>query len=206
MGLISGFNHVVLVTNDMDKTVRFYRDVLGLKVCATVARETRPPGVITRSGDEWSRLYFFELGNGDTLAFAEFQGKDTTAEKSYFSGAWPGEGRPITRLQKMEHIALNVDSLRQLKAVQQRLRKAGFKVSEVQDLKGSPFVKSIYIYDPNGIPLEIATFDKKDPGWRTRKKGDWFRDPNPVPALRPAKGRQGVSAPAAMASKAAARG
>ncbi|MBM4405783.1 MAG: VOC family protein [Chloroflexi bacterium] len=193
MGLITGFNHVVLVTNDMDKTVRFYRDALGLRVAATVTRATRPPGTLTRSGDEWNRLYFFDVGNGDTLAFAEFPGKDTTAEKSYFFGAWPGEGRAITRLQKMEHIALNVEGLRQLKAVQKRLRSKGILVSEVQDLKGSPFVKSIYVYDPNWIPLEVATFDRKTPAWRRRKKSDWFNDPSPVPALRPAKASRRVN-------------
>ncbi len=203
MGLITGFNHVVLVTNDMEKTVRFYRDVLGLKLIATVAPSTRPPGTLTRSGNEWNRLYFFELGNGDTLAFAEFLGKDTIAEKSYFFGAWPGEGRPITRLQKMEHIALNVEGERQLKTVQKRLRRAGFAVSEVQDLKGSPFVKSIYVYDPNGIPLEVATFDRKDPSLKTRKASDWFRDMNPVPALRPAKSARRANGAVAVKAKAA---
>lgn len=203
MGLITGFNHVVLVTSDMEKTVRFYRDVLGLKLIATVAPSTRPPGTLTRSGDEWNRLYFFELGNGDTLAFTEFQGKDTIAEKSYFSGAWPGEGRPITRLQKMEHIALNVEGERQLKTVQKRLRSAGFAVSEVQDLKGSPFVKSIYLYDPNGIPLEVATFDRKDPSWKKRKASDWFRDMNPVPALRPAKGARKTNGAVAVKARSA---
>lgn len=29
-----GVNHLALVTNDMDKTVRFYRDVLGMRLIA----------------------------------------------------------------------------------------------------------------------------------------------------------------------------
>ncbi|MCH8195935.1 MAG: VOC family protein, partial [Chloroflexi bacterium] len=31
-----GINHLVLVTNDMDKTVRFYRDALGMQVVGTM--------------------------------------------------------------------------------------------------------------------------------------------------------------------------
>ncbi|MEK7873334.1 MAG: VOC family protein, partial [Chloroflexota bacterium] len=30
-----GVNHLAMVTNDMDKTVRFYRDILGLRLVAT---------------------------------------------------------------------------------------------------------------------------------------------------------------------------
>ncbi|MBI3743859.1 MAG: VOC family protein [Chloroflexi bacterium] len=182
---ITGFNHVVLVTNDMDKTVRFYRDLLGLKVKATVGAAKRPPGLIgTRADDAWKRLYFLELPNGDTLAFVEFPKMDTGAEASYFSGVWPGKGRAVTRPQKMDHVALNVDSRKALVAVQRKLRAAGHTVSDVQDLGGSPFVKSIYVYDPNGIPLEIASWDVNNRVWAKRRRGDWFADPDPVPALR----------------------
>lgn len=185
MGGISGFNHVVLVTNDMDQTVRFYRDILGLKVKATVGVNTRPPGLIgRRSDDAWKRLYFFELGNGDTLAFVEFPGRDTTAEASYFAGVWPQGGKQVRDPRKLDHVALNVDSRDDLVAFQRRLRDHGVAVSEVQELGGSPFVKSIYCYDPNGIPLEIATWDPKDPAWRDRPEKAWFADPEPVPALR----------------------
>ncbi len=185
MASITGFNHVVLVTNDMDKTVRFYRDVLGLKVKATVGVTTRPPGLIgRRSGDAWKRLYFFELGNGDTLAFVEFPGKDTRSDASYFQGVWPQGGRRVRAPRKMDHLALNVDTRKDLAAFQTRLREHGFQVSEIQELGGSPFVKSIYCYDPNGIPLEISTFDVRDPAGRDRPEKAWFADPEPVPALR----------------------
>jgi catechol-2,3-dioxygenase len=36
MGRISGINHLVLFTQDMNEGVRFYRDVLGLRVVRTV--------------------------------------------------------------------------------------------------------------------------------------------------------------------------
>ena len=34
-------------------------------------------------------------------------------------------------------------------------------MSEVGSIDGPPFVKSIYFYDPNGIALEIATWEEK---------------------------------------------
>ncbi len=78
----------------------------------------------------------------------------------------------------MDHLALNVGTLRQLKQVQKKLRDAGLTVSEIQDLAGSPFVKSIYFYDPNGIPLEIATWDRS-----VRSKAKRLSDPSPVAAM-----------------------
>ena len=178
---ITGFNHVVFVTDDMEKTVKFYCGVLGLKVKATVASSRKPSGLIgkQRAADAWNRLYFFELGNGDTLAFVEFPGFDTMSESSFFINLWPGKGLLVQRPQKLDHVALNVEDRDALAAAQQRLREAGYAVSDLQELGGSPFVMSIYVYDPNGIPLEIATW-----GGESRGKSEWFVDPNPVPSLR----------------------
>ncbi len=178
---ITGFNHVVFVTNDMEKTVRFYHTLLGLKVKATVASSRKPSGLIgkQRADDAWNRLYFFELGNGDTLAFAEFPGFDTTAESSYFWGLWPGKTLKVQRPQKLDHVALNVEDRDALVAVKQRLEAAGYQASEIQELGGSPFVLSVYVYDPNGIPLEIAAW-----GGQNRDAAEWYVDPNPVPSLR----------------------
>ncbi|MBI3743875.1 MAG: VOC family protein [Chloroflexi bacterium] len=178
---ITGFNHVVFVTDDMEKTVRFYRNVLGLTVKATVASSRKPSGLIgkQRAADAWNRLYFFELANGDTLAFVEFPGFDTTSESSFFINLWPGKGLKVQRPQKLDHVALNVENRDALVAVQQRLLEAGYAPSDLQELGGSPFVMSIYVYDPNGIPLEIAAW-----GGPSRNSSEWFVDPNPVPSLR----------------------
>ena len=180
---ITGLNHLVLVTDDMEKTVRFWCDVLGLWIKATVGAGKRPPGALIET-EGWNRLYFFEMGNGDTIAFVEFLGQDVTAERSYFDQIWPGNGRPIVRPQKMDHIALNVDSKEDLVSYQSLLRAEGYEVSEVQELEGSPFVKSIYLYDPNGIPLEISTWDVANPATVSRAPEAYLTDPDPVPALK----------------------
>ena len=60
----AGINHLALVTNDMDKTVRFYRDVLGMEVVGSLSGEIEP-GVSMRH-------YFFSIGQGNTVAFFEW--------------------------------------------------------------------------------------------------------------------------------------
>ena len=187
MAHINGFNHVVLVTSDMDKTVRFYRDVLGLKVKATQGAGSSTQGVLAqRPGgqDDFKRLYFFELSNGDCLAFVEFPGKDTRPEPSYFSHIWPGDAQTAGPTRKLDHLALNVDSRDDLVAYQERLRAHEVPVSEIQELKGAICVKSIYCYDPNGIALEISTWDLGDPWWNERTEEAFFADLDPVPAFQ----------------------
>src|SRR5438445_12272459 len=62
-----GVNHLALVTPDMDATVRFYAGVLGMRLCATLMAGPM-------------RHYFFEIGDGQTVAFFEIAGAETFAK------------------------------------------------------------------------------------------------------------------------------
>ncbi len=193
--MIDGFNHVVFVTNDMEQTARFYCDVLGFRIKATVGNEAAKnkdalnfAGQLAPTGDAWTRIYFFEVGERDTLAFVEVPGLDTKADPSQFSPLWPGQPRPPARPQKLDHLAFNVADRERLIAIQKHLRDVGVTVSEIGSIDGPPFVKSIYFYDPNGIALEVATWDFADPAWAERTHR-MFHDPNPVPTLRAAQGK-----------------
>src|SRR5947209_20558342 len=55
-----GVNHLALITNDMDATVRFYDGVLGMRLVAHL-------------GNEHFRHYFFECGPENTIAFFEYR-------------------------------------------------------------------------------------------------------------------------------------
>ena len=59
-----GINHLALVTNDMDATVRFYHGTLGARLLATIGA----PGF---------RHYFFEFGPQCTVAFFEYRDSPT---------------------------------------------------------------------------------------------------------------------------------
>ena len=60
-----GINHLAMVTNDMEKTVRFYRDILGMPLVAATGN---------RPGSYPYRHYFFEIGPNNTIAFFEWPG------------------------------------------------------------------------------------------------------------------------------------
>ena len=58
---IRGVNHLALVCKDMARTVEFYRDVLGMPLVETI---DLPGGR--------GQHFFFDIGNGDSLAFFWF--------------------------------------------------------------------------------------------------------------------------------------
>jgi catechol 2,3-dioxygenase-like lactoylglutathione lyase family enzyme len=58
--LIKGLNHLAFITDDMTKTVRFYRDLLGMTLQAGI-------------GHDGYRHYFFQMGTGQ-VAFFEYAG------------------------------------------------------------------------------------------------------------------------------------
>jgi catechol 2,3-dioxygenase-like lactoylglutathione lyase family enzyme len=57
---IRGVNHIAMVCADMSRTVRFYRDVLGMQLVKTL---DIPGG---------GQHFFFDIGNDDCLAFSGF--------------------------------------------------------------------------------------------------------------------------------------
>ena len=134
----TGINHLALITPDMDQTVRFYRDILGMDLVATI-------GQISYRGDKWMRHYFFSLGPGNTLAFFEWEDVKDIGE--YKPAGIPASGR------QFDHVSFNVKDQEALLAMQQRLREHGVDVTEVIDHK---VVHSIYFDDPHGISLEIS--------------------------------------------------
>jgi len=61
-----GVHHVALISSDVERTIRFYQDVLGFPL--TELFENRDyPG---------STHFFFDVGNGNLLAFFDFPGLD----------------------------------------------------------------------------------------------------------------------------------
>ena len=78
---IRGVNHLALVCKDMAATVRFYRDILGMPLTKTI---DLPGGM--------GQHFFFDIGNGDSLAFFWFPGAPEAAPGVSAAGGLPGEG------------------------------------------------------------------------------------------------------------------
>ena len=128
----TGVNHLALATGDMDRTIRFWRDLLGMRLVAGLGR----PGY---------RHYFFQISETDLVAFFEWPDVAPLPEKDH--------GRPVAGPFGFDHVSFGVASADDLWALKARLEAAGVFVSEVID---HGFIHSIYAHDPNGIPIEFS--------------------------------------------------
>ncbi len=128
----NGVNHLAMATGDMDKTIRFWRDLLGMRLVAGLGR----PGY---------RHYFFEISENDLIAFFEWEGVEPVAEKDH--------GEPVKGPFVFDHVSFGVESEDDLWELKDKLEAAGFEPSEVID---HGFIHSIYAFDPNGIPIEFS--------------------------------------------------
>jgi len=151
-GLASPFaalHHVALVTNDMKKTVAFYRDVLGSEV-ALGHRLDRP-------GNE--RHYFITVAPNTVFAFFEFPDAALPAHKD---ATLPSTGRAL------DHIAFFAGSNEQFDTWYRRLTEA--KVAHLSPLRDMGIVRAFFFDDPNGITLEVMA--GKGEGMRFPALGD----------------------------------
>jgi len=159
-----GINHLAMVTNDMEKTVRFYRDVLGMPLVAAVGNIP---------GGYPYRHYFFEIGPSNTIAFFEWPGMVEEFHKP--------AGQPAKGQLQFDHVSFDVESEDALLELQTRLAAAGVEVTPVIDHK---IIHSIYFTDPNGIALEASVWIINPTGHDPdHGNADVFQDRDPVPAL-----------------------
>ncbi|HEY1710123.1 MAG TPA: VOC family protein [Rhizomicrobium sp.] len=154
---IGGINHLALVCKDMARTVDFYSNVLGMPLIKTIEL---PNGM--------GQHFFFDIGNGDSLAFFWFPNAPEAQPgvASATKGMLPGPSAHGS----MNHVAFNVPEDR-IDEYHQRLIAKGIKASIVINHDDSPmqasaertpstFVRSIYFYDPDGIALEFAAWTR----------------------------------------------
>ena len=128
----NGVNHLAMATGDMDKTIRFWRDLLGMRLVAGLGRQGY-------------RHYFFQISETDLIAFFEWPGIEPVKEKDH--------GRPVSGPFIFDHVSFGVETEEDLWKLKDKLEAAGFEVSEVVD---HGFIHSIYAHDPNGIPIEFS--------------------------------------------------
>jgi catechol 2,3-dioxygenase-like lactoylglutathione lyase family enzyme len=128
----NGINHLAMATGDMDSTIRFWRDLLGMRLIAGL-------------GGPGYRHYFFQISEKDSIAFFEWPGVRPAEEKEH--------GRPVAGPFIFDHVSFGIGSRDELWELRDKIAAAGFWVSEVID---HGFIYSIYSFDPNGIPIEFS--------------------------------------------------
>ncbi|TET17966.1 MAG: VOC family protein [Dehalococcoidia bacterium] len=127
-----GVNHLAMATGDMDKTIRFWRDLLGMRLVAGL-------------GQKGYRHYFFQISDHDLIAFFEWPDVEPALLKVH--------GRPVRGPFIFDHVSFGVETEDELWELKGKLEAAGFDVSDVID---HGFIHSIYAHDPNGIPIEFS--------------------------------------------------
>ncbi|WP_312165692.1 VOC family protein [Phenylobacterium sp.] len=154
----TGINHLALVCRDMEETVKFYTEILGMPLYKTVAL---PDG---------GQHFFFDCGGGDSVAFFWWPDAPPAAPGVASVKRFPEE--PKSAIGSMNHVAFNVPE-EKLDEYRQRLVAAGVQVlpNMVVNHDDSPmgvsaekhegvFFRSVYFTDPNGIMLELAATTK----------------------------------------------
>ena len=157
---IQGINHLALVCRDMKRTVDFYSGILGMPLTMTL---DLPNG----SGQH----FFFDIGNGDMLAFFWFPDAPKSVPGVTHSENLVGGGNIASAHASMNHVAFNVPGDK-LDEYQRKLTEAGVEATAVFNhdysetqasatLTDTTFVRSVYFKDPDGILLEFAAWTRE---------------------------------------------
>lgn len=118
-----GIHHTALISSDVARTVRFYQDLLGFPLIDMFENRDLPG----------STHFFFDVGNGNTVAFFDLPGVD------------PGPYAEV--LGGLHHLAISMEPER-WQQVRDRMDTEGI---EYQLESGS----SIYFRDPDGARVEL---------------------------------------------------
>jgi len=162
----TGINHLVFATPDIEGTIRFWRDLLGLRLLLGMGR----PGL---------RHYFFQVSERDMIAFFEWSEVERIPERDH--------GVPVRGPFAFDHVSLDTPSVEDLWELYDSLDAAGYWVSEIID---HGFIHSLYSFDPNNIPIEFSAPSEVDiraePRLLDRSPPPAAREgPDPVPGIWP---------------------
>ncbi|WP_029367776.1 VOC family protein [Mycobacterium sp. UM_WWY] len=118
-----GLHHTALVSGDVERTVRFYQDLLEFPLTEIIENRDYPG----------STHFFFDIGNGNLLAFFDFPGLDVSPYQEVLGG--------------LHHIAISVEPER-WQHLRDKLTAAGVDLAEHSEV-------SLYFRDPDGARIEL---------------------------------------------------
>lgn len=118
-----GLHHFAVVCSDVEQTVRFYQELLEFPLTEMIENRDYPG----------STHFFFDIGNGNLLAFFDFPGLDVGPYAEVLGG--------------LHHIAISVEPSR-WEHLRAKLDAAGVDYLLESEV-------SIYFRDPDGTRLEL---------------------------------------------------
>lgn len=153
-----GVNHVALVCKDMAETVDFYTRVLEMKLVKTL---DLPNGR--------GQHFFFDCGNGDTIAFFWFPNAPKAAPGVASMHPDYVKVGSQTAHASMNHLAISIP-LEKFDKYVERLKSKGVAVKVLnhedserhgsEEVTDKTWIRSVYFRDPNGIHLEFAALTR----------------------------------------------
>ena len=128
----SGVDHLAMIASDIECTIDFYTNVLGMRVTNIIQNRDEPT----------STHIFLDMGGGSMMAFFDFPKLGDT---------------PVVRgIGAMHHVALKATPT-QFKRVIANLKARGHK----HDIHGDKERGSVYFRDPDNILLEVCSDEKE---------------------------------------------
>lgn len=121
-----GVHHLALISADIERTITFYTEVLGFPLVELFENRDLPS----------STHFFFDIGNGNMLAFFDFPENPMPATREAVGG--------------MHHVAIAVHP-QQFDGIRGRLDGLGIKYFGPDRVENS-----LYFHDPDGALLEIT--------------------------------------------------
>ena len=118
-----GLHHTALVSSEVERTVQVYPDLLGFPLVELIENRDYPG----------SSHFFFDIGNGNLLAFFDFPGLDLGPYQEVLGG--------------LHHVAISLE-LSQWERLRDKLTEAGIEFVEHSRV-------SMYFRDPDGARIEL---------------------------------------------------
>jgi catechol 2,3-dioxygenase-like lactoylglutathione lyase family enzyme len=124
----AGVDHLALICSELERTIGFYTEVLGMHLTRVVQNRDEPT----------STHIFFDMGGGNQLAFFDFPEK--------------GPARTMRGVGSMHHVALKTQP-EHMRAILGRLDERHISYS----MHGTTEAGSIYVRDPDEILVELTS-------------------------------------------------
>jgi catechol 2,3-dioxygenase len=142
---LSKISHVVLKTADLARSVKFYTEVMGMRVSDAYPESMMPGGMV-----------FLRCGNGDHHGIALVGGKDGPADNS-----------------ELHHFAFEVDTVDEVFRARDHLRRLGVPI-QFEGRRRAGQQIAIEFCDPDNHQVEICwCIDRIGPHEKSRPPEEW---------------------------------
>jgi catechol 2,3-dioxygenase-like lactoylglutathione lyase family enzyme len=127
--VLAGFDHVAVLTADLDRFVEFYREVFGAQVEG-------------RLSEEGFKMVVLRIGPTSEINVFQIDGNDEASRQT-----------PAFQRGRLDHFAFRAASIEQFEELRDELIRRGCTDGFVTDFG---HVLSVFFRDPEGLELEVC--------------------------------------------------